>query len=222
MTPTERVKNEYVPGARSMKLSHRPVFKNSKLMGSFIQPARTVPTRGMSLIPIQALMKLGVPMVCGCGFYIATAWLVTLFSRHLERLFEASRAAEEQQRSAIVAERTRFAREIHDSLAQGFTGIVIQLNAAEQRLGADSEPDRVHLDIARQLACQRLVEARRSVGALRPGLLANGNLLGAIEQIGFQLTAGPGVRFEAHLKGEPSALSDDVEAHLLRIGQEPL
>jgi signal transduction histidine kinase len=157
-----------------------------------------------------------------CGFYVATAWLVTLFSRHLERLFEASRTAEEQQRTAIVAERTRFAREIHDSLAQGFTGIVIQLNAAEQRLHPDAEEARPHLHKARDLARQSLEEARRSARALRPGLLSNGNLLGAIEQIGSELTAGSGVRFEAHLEGQPYALSEDAEAHLLRIGQEAL
>lgn len=157
-----------------------------------------------------------------CAFYFATAWLVNLFSRHLERLFEASRVAEEQQREAIVAERVRFAREIHDSLAQGFTGIVIQLNAAEQRLLPDPEQARAHIDKARDLARQSLDEARRSVNALRSGLLTAGNLLGAMEQIGTQLTAGSGIRFEAHLEGQPYALSDDIEAHLLRIGQEAL
>jgi signal transduction histidine kinase len=156
-----------------------------------------------------------------CAFYFVIAWLVNLFSRHLERLFEASRVAEEQQREAIVAERIRFAREIHDSLAQGFTGIVIQLNAAEQRL-SDPEQARPHLDKARELARQSLDEARRSVNALRSGLLTGGNLLGAMEQIGTQLTAGSGIRFEAHLEGQPYALSEDIEAHLLRIGQEAL
>ncbi len=156
-----------------------------------------------------------------CAFYFVIAWLVNLFSRHLERLFEASRVAEEQQRDAIVAERIRFARDIHDSLAQGFTGIVIQLNAAEQRL-SDPEQARPHLDKARELARQSLDEARRSVNALRSGLLTGGNLLGAMEQIGTQLTAGSGIRFEAHLEGQPYALSEDIEAHLLRIGQEAL
>jgi len=157
-----------------------------------------------------------------CGFYIALAWLVTLFSRHLERLFELSRASEERQRSAVVAERTRLAREIHDSLAQGFTGIVIQLNAAEQRLGAASDDARAHLDKARELARLSLDEARRSVGALRSGLLLKGDLLGAIEQIGAQLTNGSGVNFEAHRDGDAYALSEEVEAQLLRIGQEAL
>ena len=83
--------------------------------------------------------------------YIAAGWLVILFSRHLERLLEANLVAEEQQRGAIVEERTRFAREIHDTLAQGFTGVMMQLNAAEQRLHDNSDA-REHIEKARELA----------------------------------------------------------------------
>jgi signal transduction histidine kinase len=154
--------------------------------------------------------------------YLAVCGLVLLFSRHLERLAAAGRAAEERQRGAIVAERTRFAREIHDTLAQGFTGIVVQLNAAEERLAADPAGARRHLDRARELARQSLDEARRSVAALRPGWLSDGNLLGAVEQIGQQLTAGSAISLETWLEGEPYALAEEVEAHLLRIGQEAL
>jgi hypothetical protein len=75
----------------------------------------------------------GWPLKLGwTAIYAAVAFRVILFSRHLDRLVAANRAAEEAERAAVVAERTRFAREIHDTLAQGFTGIVVQLNAAEQ------------------------------------------------------------------------------------------
>jgi signal transduction histidine kinase len=157
-----------------------------------------------------------------CGVYLVTAWLVMLFSRHLERLLEANRAAEEQQRSAIVAERTRFARDIHDTLAQGFTGIMMQLNAADQRLEADPGQARDHLEKARQLARQSLDEARRSVGALRPGPLAHGDLLSAIRQLGLQITSASSIELRARLEGQPYALSEEREQHLLRIAQEAL
>jgi signal transduction histidine kinase len=156
------------------------------------------------------------------AIYVATAFLVILFSRHLERLVAANSAAEESQRGAVVAERTRFAREIHDTLAQGFTGIVVQLNAAEACLGAAPEAARDHLEKARALARQSLDEARRSVRALRPGWLANGGLLDAMAQIGQQLTADSGIQFESRLEGDPYALSEEVEMQLLRIGQEAL
>ena len=150
---------------------------------------------------------------------VAAGWLVTLYSSHLQRLFELSRAAEEHQRNAIVAERTRFARDIHDTLAQGFTGIMMQLNAAEQRLPPDSTEARVHIEKARELANASLEEARRSVSALR---IATGSLLDAIEQVGRKLTSDSGVQLDTKLEGQPYALPEQCEANLLRIAQEAL
>ena len=154
--------------------------------------------------------------------HVTAGWLVTLYSSHLQRLFEVSRAAEEQQRNAIVAERTRFARDIHDTLAQGFTGIMMQLNAAEQRLQPDSTEARAHIEKARQLASESLEEARRSVSALRAGALSNGSLLDAMEQIGRKLTSDSGVQLDTKLEGQPYALPEQCEANLLRIAQEAL
>jgi signal transduction histidine kinase len=153
--------------------------------------------------------------------YVAAGWLVILFSRHLERLLEANLTAEEQQRNAIVEERTRFAREIHDTLAQGFTGIMMQLNAAEQRLPEQSEV-RTYIEKARALARASLDEARRSVSALRLGVLANSSLLEAIEQIGRAMAADSKVKFETRLEGAPYVLNELREANLLRIAQEAL
>jgi signal transduction histidine kinase len=157
-----------------------------------------------------------------CAVYVAAGWIVRLFTKHLERFFEASRVAEEQQRSAIVAERTRFARDMHDTLAQGFTGIMMQLNAAEQRLQEDSSDARVHIERARQLANESLEEARRSVSALRSAALSNGTLLDAIAQIGQTLTSGSGVLLETTLEGQPYSLTEPCEANLLRIAQEAM
>jgi signal transduction histidine kinase len=154
--------------------------------------------------------------------YIASGWLVILFSRHLERLLESSLAAEEQQRGAIVEERTRFAREIHDTLAQGFTGILMQLNAAEQRLSPESSDVRTHLERARELARASLDEARRSVSALRLGVLADSTLMEAIEQLGRQTIANSNVKFESRLEGAPYPIGETREANLLRIAQEAL
>jgi len=151
--------------------------------------------------------------------YIAAGWLVTLYSSHLQRLFELGRAAEEQQRNAIVAERTRFARDIHDTLAQGFTGIMMQLNAAEQRLQGDASDARVHIEKARQLASMSLEEARRSVSALR---ITQGSLLDAIEQIARKLTSDSEIQLDTKLEGQPYALPEQCEANLLRIAQEAL
>jgi signal transduction histidine kinase len=152
---------------------------------------------------------------------IVAGWLVILFSRHLERLLDANLTAEEQQRSAIVEERTRFAREIHDTLAQGFTGIMMQLNAAEQRLQPGSEA-RGFIETARGLAQESLDQARRSVSALRMGVLSNSTLFDAIEQIGRQMVGESKVKLETRLEGAPCPLPEPREANLLRIAQEAL
>jgi signal transduction histidine kinase len=130
--------------------------------------------------------------------------------------------AEEQQRNAIIVERTRFAREIHDTLAQGFTGIMMQLNAASQRLDGDAPQARLHLEKARELAQSSLDEARRSVSALRAGVLTNSTLFEAVQQVGQELAAGSKVAVDTQLEGVPQALPEGFESHLLRIGQEAL
>jgi signal transduction histidine kinase len=157
-----------------------------------------------------------------CVVYLTAGWLVTLFAKHLESLFEANRVAEERQRGAIVAERTRFARDIHDTLAQGFTGIMMQLNAAEQRLESTPEEARIYIAKARQVATESLEEARRSVSALRAGALGKGTLLDAMEQIGRRLTSDSGVKLETKLEGQPYSLPEASENNLLRIAQEAL
>ncbi len=152
---------------------------------------------------------------------VVAGWLVILFSRNLERLLDANLTAEEQQRGAIVEERTRFAREIHDTLAQGFTGIMMQLNAAEQRLQPGSDA-LTYIETARGLAQESLDQARRSVSALRMGVLANSTLFDAIEQIGSQMVGASSVKFETRLEGAPYPLTEPREANLLRIAQEAI
>jgi signal transduction histidine kinase len=130
----------------------------------------------------------------------------------------ASRRASE---GAVLEERNRLAREIHDTLAQGFTGIVIQLEAAEDTLAEDEkEAALAHLARARELARDSLAEARRSVQALRPLALERDDLPGALRRSVEQLTAGTAISIEVVISGLPVTLSEQVENELLRIGQE--
>jgi signal transduction histidine kinase len=64
---------------------------------------------------------------------------------------------------AVTEERNRMAREIHDTLAQGFTGIIVQLGVAESLLAGDQDDVRARLLTAQNLARTSLQEARRSV-----------------------------------------------------------
>lgn len=136
-----------------------------------------------------------------------------------------SRFAEQAGQAAITEERNRMAREMHDTLAQGFTGIIVQLEAAEDALDSRVGAPNVaidHLDRARNLARQSLADARRSVWALRPQALVHEDLEAALRRHAAQLTAGTNLVVEVSVRGEPRSLAPDYEANLLRIGQEAL
>ena len=104
-----------------------------------------------------------------------------------------SRLAEEVRRAAVLDERTRMAREIHDTLAQGFTGVVVQLEAAKDAIaGGRARGTRALIQGAADLARESLAEARRSVWALRPLALEHDGLRPLSSALVAKVTAGPG------------------------------
>src|SRR6266536_598707 len=119
-------------------------------------------------------------------------------------------------------ERRRMAGEIHDTLAQGLTGIVTQLEAAEQALDDQSAGVRRHLDTARRLARESLAEARRSVQALRPQPLEAVQLPEAVAQVAARWAHDTGIAATATTTGAPRPLHPEVEVTLLRAAQEAL
>jgi signal transduction histidine kinase len=123
--------------------------------------------------------------------------------------------------AGILDERQRMAREIHDTLAQGLTGIITQLEAAE---GARERPNdrQRHLDNAAGLARESLMEARRSVEGSRPLALEGVGLPDALADVARQWSAMNGVRVEVTTTGDPLPLHPDVEVALLRTAQEAL
>lgn len=125
--------------------------------------------------------------------------------------------------SAVLQERNRIAREIHDTLAQGFAGISVQLELVA-RMIATAKPDqaRTHLDQARILVRTSLAEARRSVWDLRSQALESGGLPEALAETAKQLTAGTPVQTGVQVSGTARQLAPAVENNLLRIGQEAI
>ena len=119
--------------------------------------------------------------------------------------------------AGVHDERERLAREIHDTIAQGLAGIVAQLQAA--RSGADRER---HLDTAAELARSTLVEARRSVQALRPEALIGSRLPDALADVASRWSQVSGVPAAVTTTGTARQLHPEVEIALLRTGQEAL
>ncbi|MFI8951801.1 sensor histidine kinase [Streptomyces sp. NPDC053750] len=126
-----------------------------------------------------------------------------------------------QAREAGVAdERRRLAAEIHDTLAQGLTGIIAQL----QVVANTSDPDlaREHVDRATALARHSLGEARRSVHNLAPVALAEDGLPEALRSTVTEWGERMGVQVRFTATGTTEPLHDEVAATLLRIAQEAL
>ena len=132
-------------------------------------------------------------------------------------------ALKQAEAASILEERNRMAREIHDTLAQSFTGILAQVGAANQVLTDDVEATQAHLDLIKELARTGLTEARRSVVALRPQLLEEGSLQNALHRLIAQTrTASMDTTLYYEIEGAVYALPTEVESNLLRIGQEAL
>ena len=120
----------------------------------------------------------------------------------------------------VLEERARLAREIHDTLAQGFVGISSQLDAVAMCMPEEGSPARRYLDLARRMARHSLTEARRSVMDLRASVLEGQDLAAALSSSTRMWTAGSGVDVEIEVSGTPTELPQDYEQHLLRIAQE--
>jgi len=141
----------------------------------------------------------------------------------IERLETAqTELAEVSRQAGTLAERQRLAGEIHDTLAQGLTSIVMLLQAADTEIGSDPQEARRHVGLATQTAREGLAEARAMVAALTPAHLDTGPLHEALarltDRIGAEL--GIGARFE--VCGQARPLSATAEVVLLRAGQEAL
>ncbi|MFI7610615.1 sensor histidine kinase [Nonomuraea terrae] len=119
--------------------------------------------------------------------------------------------------AGVLDERQRMAAEIHDTLAQGLTGIITQLQAARQ------DPDwRRRVDLAIGLAKESLAEARRSVHAVGPGRLEAAPLPDALAAVAAQWGELHGVRADFTVTGTVRPMHVEVEETLLRTAQEAL
>ncbi len=156
-------------------------------------------------------MLLAVALVAG-------VWVVLLRRRVAEQS-EVIRG--KIQREAALEERHRMAREMHDTLAQSFSGLGFQLEALKARLPADAEPARTQLEVAREMVRYGQEDFRRSLMNLRAQELDRGGLAQALPELARQITAGTGIEVRCTMDCDRS-LPEAVETNLLRISQECL
>jgi signal transduction histidine kinase len=205
--------------------------------------AATSQTAGVNrTTPIGVVVYLGIiagniAAVCG------VTWLLNRLEtqgeqrgRMLDELRESNRRLEaalaenaglhqqlliQAREAGILDERQRMAREIHDTLAQGLTGIITQLQAAEHAAGEPAEW-RTHFAAATRLARESLSEARRSVDALRPETLETGRLSEALADVAGRWSELHGIEVQVMTTGTARPMRPETEIALLRAGQEAL
>ncbi|MEV0159106.1 sensor histidine kinase [Nonomuraea fuscirosea] len=119
--------------------------------------------------------------------------------------------------AGILDERQRMAREIHDTLAQGLTGIITQLRAAQRVEDAGT-----HVGLALDLAQDSLTEARRSVAALQPHQLEDAHLPEAMTVLARNWAQTTSVDLHVEVTGDRVPLSPAIEVTLFRVAQEAL
>jgi signal transduction histidine kinase len=126
--------------------------------------------------------------------------------------------------AAVLAERSRLAREMHDTLLQGFAGVSLQLDVLRHRLSSSDHDGEVvgQLDHVLSQVDTCLVDARRSIGDMRALALEQGDLVLALRRVGGQMAQEAGVAVEVTVSGTPRRLPAPLETELLRIGQEAL
>src|SRR6266852_6232792 len=147
----------------------------------------------------------------------ATARQATL-ALHQSRLAEQSRI--EARHQAVLEERNRIARDIHDTLAQGFAAILMQLQSVQRAPGLQPNIAR-SIDDAVDLARTHMIEARRSVGALRPQEIAAGDVVAVLERTTDLARRTTDVPIELFVEELP-ALGAGVEREIIGIAREAL
>jgi len=140
----------------------------------------------------------------------------------LENLRLVEEARKTGRQAGVLRERQRMAHEIHDTLAQGFTSIVMNLEAAEGVIPSNLDRAQHHLDQARLTARESLTEARRLVWALRPEPLEGASLPEALGRLAERWSEESGISAGVSTTGTPCPLPSEVEVMLFRVAQEAL
>jgi signal transduction histidine kinase len=148
--------------------------------------------------------------------------LVMFLSRRRLQEQERQRQMAEAEFAAILSERNRMAREIHDTLAQGLAATSVQLRLAKKFLNGASEAAAEHLDTAQQLVRDSLEESRDSIWNMRSHVLENNDLADALQQILKQMAGGTEIKTHFAVIGCSRRLAPVVENNILRIGQEAI
>jgi signal transduction histidine kinase len=179
---------------------------------------------GDGLVPALVFAAVGLLIAMVLGLWITRiieqsqrrAALIAELAATRDELAQVSREA------GVLAERARMARDIHDTLAQGFTSVLLQLEATEAELAGDPDTIRRHLGAAKRTTRANLDEARSLIGALTPPDLRAASLPEALGRLAHRAGQEIGVDVSLDVVGSPRAVPANHEVVLFRAAQEAL
>jgi signal transduction histidine kinase len=148
-------------------------------------------------------------------------WRVKERTRQLKVQITARKESDLQSK-AVLSERTRLAKELHDTIEQTMTGVTLQLNAVAKLLQQNPDTAGHHLSLARSMVRSSRVDLRRSIWDLRSRELEQFDLPTALLISGNQIADGANIRIEVEKKGTVRSLPETVEENILRVGQEAI
>lgn len=216
-----------VPSHMELHREEPIVLQTGKLSAKERKIWETLGAQSVLLLPLATPDEewAGVLMVASPsprGFSRSASRKYLNISAQVELALENQRLVEQGRKMGVMAERGRLAREIHDTLAQGFISIVTHLEVAEEELPPSSKPAQRHLDRARSTARENLIEARRLVAALRPEILEGSSLPEALERLAGRWSEASGVSARLTVTGDCERLPQELQVALLRVAQEAL
>lgn len=165
-----------------------------------------------------------VAMLLGLAVCVLMLLIGMVMASSRRRLQEQERQRQmaEAEFVAILSERNRMAREIHDTLAQGLAATSVQLRLAKKFLNGASETSAGYLDTAQQLVRESLEESRDTIWNMRAHVLESNDLAHALNQILKQMADGTDIETHFKVVGYSRRLAPVVENNILRIGQEAI
>jgi signal transduction histidine kinase len=208
---------EYTGDDARLPLAVREFNRNAGVESVIVAPL-VLPTRNLGWMALSSGRATECEGVWRRAVLDAVARQATL-ALHQSRLAEQSRL--EARRQAALEERNRIARDIHDTLTQGFAAILMQLQAAQRSTAALPPAVATSLETAVDLARTHMIEARRSVGALRPQTSDDEDVAASLQRMTDLARRTTDVPIELTLAKLP-AFGGGVEREIIAIAQEAL
>ncbi|NJL22360.1 MAG: GAF domain-containing protein [Leptolyngbyaceae cyanobacterium SM1_3_5] len=208
---------------------HRPLYIPNLATSALADAADWYEQQGIQQL-LNFPMTLGDESIGAIAIYLPATQPFTTEDQELAQALthqatlavQLTRLAEEAKQLALIQERAFTAREIHDTLAQDFGGILMQLQAADRLYTLKPEKSQGHITHARDLARRGLAEARSSIWVLSQEGEAYSKLSEVLQQLVAQMAIGSDTQTTTTITGTPYSLSSMQGMNLLRIAQESL